>query len=68
KSLGARHAAYGTKTEHYAIVAEALLWSLEKGLGDAFTPEVRSAWAKVYDVLATTMQTGAVEAAAARAA
>ena len=31
-------------------------------------PEVRSAWAKVYGVLAGTMQTGAVEAADTRAA
>ena len=39
-----------------------------RGLGDAFTPEVRSAWAKVYGVLAGTMQTGATEANDTRAA
>jgi hemoglobin-like flavoprotein len=62
KALGARHASYGVTVAHYAIVADALMWTLERGLGDAFTPEVRSAWAKVYGVLAGTMQTGAVEA------
>ena len=68
KSLGARHAAYGARTEHYAIVAEALLWALKQGLDDAFTPEIRSAWTKVYEVLATTMQAGAADAAGLRAA
>jgi len=61
KNLGARHGGYGAKPEHYAIVAEALLESLAHGLGATFTPGVRSAWAKVYELLATTMQTGVVE-------
>ena len=62
KALGARHAGYGVTVAHYGIVGDALMWTLERGLGDAFTPEVRSAWAKVYGVLAGTMQTGAIEA------
>jgi hemoglobin-like flavoprotein len=68
KALGARHAGYGTRPEHYQPVAEALLWTLGKGLGDAYTPEVATAWTKVYGVLAATMQAGAAEAAGARAA
>ena len=68
KDLGGRHAAYGTKTEHYALVGDALLWTLEQGLADAFTPETRSAWTKVYGLLAGTMQAGAAEADAIRAA
>ena len=68
KSLGVRHVAYGAKTEHYAIVAEALLWALNQGLGRAFTSEIRSAWSKVYEILAATMQVGAAEAAVLRAA
>jgi hemoglobin-like flavoprotein len=68
KALGARHVGYGVTVAHYAIVAEALMWTLERGLGDAFTPPVRSAWAKVYGVLAGTMQAGASEAATMRAA
>ncbi len=60
--LGARHAAYGTKAEHYAVVADALLWVLEKRLGDAFTPEVKAAWVKVYTTLAVAMQAGAAQA------
>jgi hemoglobin-like flavoprotein len=62
KALGARHSGYGVTVAHYAIVGDALMWTLERGLGDEYTPEVRSAWAKVYGVLAGTMQAGAVEA------
>jgi hemoglobin-like flavoprotein len=68
KALGARHAGYGVTVTHYSIVGEALMWTLERGLGGAFTPEVRSAWAKVYGILAGTMQTGAIEATDTRAA
>ena len=68
KDLGARHAGYGTTAEHYILVGNALLWTLEQGLADAFTPETRSAWTKVYELLAATMQTGAAEAGVTRAA
>jgi hemoglobin-like flavoprotein len=56
KDLGRRHAGYGVKAEHYGTVATALLWTLEKGLGDAFTPPVKAAWTQTYTVLANTMQ------------
>jgi hemoglobin-like flavoprotein len=68
KALGARHAGYGVTAAHYAIVADALLWTLEQGLGEAFTPDVRRAWVKVYGLLARTMQAGAAEVAIMRAA
>jgi uncharacterized protein YjbI with pentapeptide repeats/hemoglobin-like flavoprotein len=54
QALGKRHVAYGVKKEHYAVVGEALLWTLEKGLGADFTPEVKDAWATVYGILAQT--------------
>lgn len=56
KELGRRHEAYGVQPRHYDTVAAALLWALEKCLGDAFTPEVRAAWTEAYRLLATTMQ------------
>lgn len=62
RKLGARHVGYGVRDEHYATVGSALLWTLEKGLGDKFTPAVRNAWSVAYDLLATTMQAGAHEA------
>jgi hemoglobin-like flavoprotein len=59
EDLGRRHAGYGVDDAHYDAVGAALLWTLEKGLGQAFTPEVREAWTTVYGVLASTMKTAA---------
>jgi hemoglobin-like flavoprotein len=62
--LGRRHGGYGVTDAHYDTVGTALLWTLEKGLGSAFTPEVEEAWATVYGVLARTMREAAHQAAA----
>jgi hemoglobin-like flavoprotein len=61
EDLGRRHAHYGVEDHHYETVGEALLWTLEKGLGPAFTPEVKEAWTTVYDVVAATMKAGATQ-------
>ena len=61
QALGRRHGDYGVRAPHYASVGSALLWTLEKGLGEAFTPEVRDAWATTYIVLSTTMMNAANE-------
>jgi hemoglobin-like flavoprotein len=63
QDLGRRHLAYGVKDKHYDTVGAALLWTLEKGLGDSFTPPVKDAWTVVYGVLATTMKDAAAQAA-----
>ena len=65
EGLGRRHAGYGVGDEHYATVAQALLWTLEQGLGPAFTPAVAEAWAAAYNVLSAAMKRGATMAAAA---
>jgi hemoglobin-like flavoprotein len=59
KALGHKHAGYGVKDGDYETVGAALLWTLEKGLGAAFTPDVMASWAAVYQALATTMLAGA---------
>ena len=64
EALGRRHAGYGVRDEHYAVVAEALLWTLEAGLKDKFTSEVRDAWVTAYSWLAFTMQRAAASAQA----
>ena len=63
QALGRRHLAYGVRDEHYDTVGAALLWTLEKGLGDVFTPEVKEAWTIVYGVLAKVMKDAANEVA-----
>ena len=65
QELGRRHATYGVADDHYDTVGAALLWTLEKGLGDAFTDEAREAWATVYGLLATTMKHAAAQELAA---
>lgn len=55
EALGRRHVDYQVREEHYTTVGEALLWTLEQGLGDDFTPEAEEAWTAVYGVLSSTM-------------
>ena len=61
EELGRRHAGYGVADAHYDTVGAALLWTLEKGLGNAFTPDVKDAWIAVYGLLAGTMKNAAKE-------
>lgn len=55
EDLGRRHAGYGVADKDYDTVAQALLWTLQKGLGDAFTAETKQAWTVTYTLLAQTM-------------
>ena len=59
RKLGQRHSIYGVEPSHYDTVGSALLWTLQQGLGDEFTPEVAHAWSTAYGVLAGAMQEGA---------
>jgi hemoglobin-like flavoprotein len=61
QDLGRRHVNYGVKDEHYKPVGEALIWTLEKGLGDAFTPAVKAAWIETYTTLQGVMTAAAAE-------
>jgi hemoglobin-like flavoprotein len=56
--LGEKHATYGVKYEHFPIVGEALLDTLAKALGDAFSPETKEAWVGVYGVITEHMSAG----------
>ena len=53
--LGRRHAGYGVQDAHYVIVGDTLIWTLERGLGDAFTLETRKAWIEAYGMVAEAM-------------
>ena len=55
KSLGKRHVAYKVEKKHYYTVGLALLGTLETGLGDDFTPEVKAAWTSVYNTMSIIM-------------
>ena len=60
KTLAVRHVGYGVKPEHYTYMGDVeLLRTLEKGLGEEFTPELRNAWVAAFQALATIMKEAA---------
>lgn len=63
EQMGARHAGYGTRPEHYAVVRRALLDMLGEVMGTSFTPETRAAWDELYDAIEAAMLRGAAAAA-----
>lgn len=63
ESLGRKHVAYGVADKQYDTVGAALLWTLEQGLGDTWTPSVKDAWVAAYTAVAGVMR-GAAKAAA----
>ncbi len=54
-ALAIRHVSYGARLEHYPVVGAALLWTLEQGLGEAWTPDVAAAWTAAYETLSGYM-------------
>jgi hemoglobin-like flavoprotein len=54
-ALAKRHVGYGVSAADYAPVGAALLWTLEKGLGAQWTPELAAAWGAAYTVLSEYM-------------
>lgn len=59
ETLGAIHLAYGVLPEHYPVVGEALLSTLEVALGDAWNDQVQIGWAGIYAFVSTAMIAGA---------
>jgi hemoglobin-like flavoprotein len=63
EGLGRRHAGYGVEDRHYESVGAALLWTLERGLGAAWTPALAAAWAETYALLSGVMRRAAAQSA-----
>ncbi|AZO70477.1 MAG: hemin receptor [Mesorhizobium sp.] len=61
QDLARRHVGYGVEEHHYPIVGQALIETLEAGLGEAFTADVREAWTAAYGLLAGVMIAAARE-------
>ena len=62
QELGVKHVAYGVNDKDYDTVGAAFLWTLDKGLGDAFTPDTKEAWTLVYTTVANVMKEAAAAA------
>lgn len=54
-ALAKKHVTYGVEAEHYAPVGAALLWTLERGLGADWTPDLAAAWTAAYTTLSGYM-------------
>jgi nitric oxide dioxygenase len=65
QALAVKHVAYGVRAEHYTPVGEALIWTLEQGLGEAFDAPTREAWVAAYGTLSGVMIAEAYGEAAA---
>lgn len=55
KDLAKRHVEYKVEASHYNTVGVALFATLEVGLAENFTPEVKEAWTKFYTTMSTVM-------------
>lgn len=53
--MARRHERYGVKPAYYPPVGEALLWTLEQGLGNEWSEDVRQAWEACYEILTQAM-------------
>jgi hemoglobin-like flavoprotein len=54
-TLARQHGSFGVRPAHYTVVGEALLWSLERGLGEQWTPGVAASWSKAYGMISAVM-------------
>ncbi len=54
-AMAQRHVGYGVKPAHYKLVGDALLWTLEKGLGHDWNVETKEAWVTCYTLLSDIM-------------
>jgi hemoglobin-like flavoprotein len=59
QALAKRHVGYGVLLDHYEPVGASLLWALEHGLGDRWTPDVARAWTELYTFIAGVMKRAA---------
>lgn len=55
QGLAVRHVDYGVQEQDYAPVGEALIYTLEQGLGAGFTPELKESWIEAYGILSGVM-------------
>lgn len=58
RALGRRHEGYGAEPAHYALVGDALVWTIAKTVGPLFTDRDKEAWTAVYGILVDAMQSG----------
>lgn len=60
-ALAKRHVKYGVNKNHFPVVGGALIWTLEQGLAERWTPQLKAAWVEVYEILSKAMITAMEE-------
>jgi hemoglobin-like flavoprotein len=65
RQLGARHARYGARAEHYPVVGAALIASMRAVAGPGWREEYDVAWERAISTVASAMLDGAAGASAA---
>jgi hemoglobin-like flavoprotein len=55
RRLAERHAGYHVDPAHYAPMGDALIWTLERQLGERFDRQAALAWREAYDRLSERM-------------
>jgi methyl-accepting chemotaxis protein len=55
RDLGARHAAYGARPEHYPVVGSVLIAAMAEIAGDDWRPEYSAAWTEAYGLVVELM-------------
>ncbi|MCB1514784.1 MAG: hemin receptor [Hyphomicrobiaceae bacterium] len=63
QTLAKRHVDYGVEPQHYALVGEALLWTLGDALGESFNEQTQTAWKAAYGELSAQMISAAYDEA-----
>ena len=56
KKLGESHSKYGVEDEHYPIVAEMMLETIEDVMGELMTNRTRQAWTEALDIVTNSMK------------
>jgi len=56
KTLGKSHQKYGVRPEHYPVVKEALLKTIEEQMADDASDKVRDAWSQALDLVTDAMK------------
>lgn len=62
QKLGRDHRRYGAQPEFYDAVGDSLLATLQRFLGEAWTPDLAADWANAFNLVASVMR-GAADAA-----
>lgn len=55
RKLAIRHNQYGAKPEHYAVVGQCLIATLEVGFNKEWNDELKEAWVTAYGILSDAM-------------